>query len=214
VTVFSDLPLAPLETTLSRSSGIAFHEVNSRWEGEVRMLVLTKQVGEDIVIGDTIHVTVIAINSDNVRLGITAPKGISVDRQDRLESRKRHSRKREDNKMGFMKTLFGGTSVDYLDEGKAYLDRGLYYDAIEAFEESIRLNPQIAAAYLYRGNAYFAEDDFGKAITDYGNALMIDPKLALAYHQRGRAYLEMSDVAKCTVDQQRAIQLDPNGGNT
>jgi carbon storage regulator CsrA len=176
------------------------------------MLVLTRKVGEQIVIDDNIHITVVAISGEKVRIGITAPKEFVVDRQEIHESRKQHSRKSEDSKTGFLKTLFGGTAADYIAEGKSYLERGLYYDAIEAFEESIRLNPKIADAYLYRGNAYFAEDDLGQAITDYGKAIMINPNLALAYHKRGLAYLEKSDVASSTADQQRAIQLDPNVG--
>jgi carbon storage regulator CsrA len=176
------------------------------------MLILTKRVGEEIVIGNNIHVMVVAINGEEVRLGITAPKDLVVDGQEVHASRKQHSRKSADNQMGLLKTLFGGTAVDYLHEGKSYLERGLYYDAIEAFEESIRLNPKIADAYLCRGNAYFAEHDFGQAIIDYGKAITIEPNLAMAYHKRGVAYLEKSDVVRSTADRQRAIQLDPDVG--
>jgi len=176
------------------------------------MLVLTRKVGEEIAIGNGIQITVVAISGEKVQIKITAPKDLVVDRQQIHVSRKQHSHKSGDSKMGFLKTLFGGTAVDYLQEGKTYLERGLYCDAIEALEESIRLNPRLADAYLYRGNAYFAEDDFGQAITDYGKAIMIDPNLALAYHKRGLAYLERNDVAMSAADQQRAIQLDPNVG--
>lgn len=46
------------------------------------MLVLARKKGESIVIADNIEVTVIEIRGDKVRLGITAPKSISVDRKE------------------------------------------------------------------------------------------------------------------------------------
>ena len=46
------------------------------------MLVLTRKVGEKIVIADHIQVMVVAIKGDKVRLGIEAPKGVLVDREE------------------------------------------------------------------------------------------------------------------------------------
>jgi carbon storage regulator len=46
------------------------------------MLVLTRRVGEEIVVGDGIRVTVVAIKRGNVRLGITAPPSVTVLRQE------------------------------------------------------------------------------------------------------------------------------------
>jgi carbon storage regulator len=46
------------------------------------MLVLTRRAGEEIVIGDIIRVTVIAVRGNQVRLGITAPADISICRQE------------------------------------------------------------------------------------------------------------------------------------
>jgi carbon storage regulator len=44
------------------------------------MLVLTRRLGEEIVIGNGIRVTVTAIRGDRVRIGITAPPNVRVDR--------------------------------------------------------------------------------------------------------------------------------------
>jgi cold-inducible RNA-binding protein len=44
------------------------------------MLVLSRKIGEDIVIGKDIHVTVVAIKGEDARIGITAPKNVVVDR--------------------------------------------------------------------------------------------------------------------------------------
>jgi len=42
------------------------------------MLALTRKVGERIVIGDNIVVTVVSIKGDNIRLAIEAPKEIKI----------------------------------------------------------------------------------------------------------------------------------------
>jgi carbon storage regulator len=52
------------------------------------MLVLTRKVGEEIVIGDHIHITVVTIRGDKVRIGVSAPKDVVVDRQEVHEKRK------------------------------------------------------------------------------------------------------------------------------
>lgn len=46
------------------------------------MLVLTRLAGEKIMIGDNIEVEVVAVRGDRVRVGITAPKEVSVHRQE------------------------------------------------------------------------------------------------------------------------------------
>lgn len=50
------------------------------------MLSLTREVGQKIVIGDDVVVTVIAVSSNGrVRLGIEAPKQVRIDREEVLE---------------------------------------------------------------------------------------------------------------------------------
>lgn len=46
------------------------------------MLVLTRRTGEEIVIGDVIRVTVVEVQGNKVRLGVTAPASVRVDRQE------------------------------------------------------------------------------------------------------------------------------------
>ena len=51
------------------------------------MLVLTRKVGEEILIRDNIRVTIVGIRGDRVRLGITAPRDTVVDRREIHERR-------------------------------------------------------------------------------------------------------------------------------
>ena len=53
------------------------------------MLVLSRQRDETIMIGDNIEVTVVDIRGDKVRLGINAPKEISVHRKEVYEAIRR-----------------------------------------------------------------------------------------------------------------------------
>ena len=44
------------------------------------MLVLTRRIGEEIIIGGSIRVTVTSVKGDKVRIGVSAPPDIRVDR--------------------------------------------------------------------------------------------------------------------------------------
>ncbi|EST55408.1 carbon storage regulator [Brevibacillus panacihumi W25] len=46
------------------------------------MLVLSRKMGESIMIGDQIEVKVVAVDGDTIRLGINAPREISVHRKE------------------------------------------------------------------------------------------------------------------------------------
>jgi len=44
------------------------------------MLVLTRRIGEEIIIGDNIRVKIVSIKGDRIRVGIEAPNDVTVDR--------------------------------------------------------------------------------------------------------------------------------------
>lgn len=66
------------------------------------MLILTRKVGETIVIGHDIKVTVLGVKNNQVRIGIDAPKEITVHREEIFEriqselSRSSKQKKEED----------------------------------------------------------------------------------------------------------------------
>lgn len=44
------------------------------------MLVLSRNTGQEIVIGNNIRITIVAVKGDKVRVGVVAPKDVSVHR--------------------------------------------------------------------------------------------------------------------------------------
>lgn len=55
-------------------------------EEAIRLLVLTRKPNQSIVIGDEIEITVVEVKGEQVRLGINAPKHISVHRREVYEA--------------------------------------------------------------------------------------------------------------------------------
>lgn len=53
------------------------------------MLILTRRVGETVVIGDDIVVTVLGVKGNQVRIGVKAPRDVAVHREEILERIKR-----------------------------------------------------------------------------------------------------------------------------
>ena len=69
------------------------------------MLVLTRRVGEKIMISDDICVTIVEVSGDRVRVGVEAPRSMRVDRHEvhvrrQMDSRPLESRPLEGRPLG------------------------------------------------------------------------------------------------------------------
>lgn len=55
------------------------------------MLILTRRIGETVMVGNEITVTIVAVKGSQIRIGINAPKNVAVHRKEIYE-RIRHER--------------------------------------------------------------------------------------------------------------------------
>ena len=59
------------------------------------MLILTRRVGETVMIGDDVTITVLGVKGNQVRVGINAPKHVAVHREEIYERIKREQNSEE-----------------------------------------------------------------------------------------------------------------------
>ncbi len=63
------------------------------------MLILTRRIGETVVIGDDVDITVLGVKGNQVRLGVKAPKEVSVHREEIYERICRENDQQADGQM-------------------------------------------------------------------------------------------------------------------
>jgi carbon storage regulator len=64
---------------------------------ETAMLILTRRVGETVIIGNDVDVTVLGVKGNQVRLGVKAPREVSVRREEIYKRIKEEERASQDN---------------------------------------------------------------------------------------------------------------------
>lgn len=64
------------------------------------MLILTRRVGETLMVGDDVTVTVLGVKGNQVRIGVNAPKDVAVHREEIYQRIQREKGDRERHQMG------------------------------------------------------------------------------------------------------------------
>jgi len=102
------------------------------------------------------------------------------------------------------------TWLDYAKKGNILHISHDYQGTVDAFSESIKLNPKMPEAYLGRGSAYWKMGHYQLAIKDYDKAIELDStNVWLAYLARAAVYADMKDFTQAINDFTKAMELNP-----
>ena len=61
------------------------------------MLILTRRAGETLMVGDDVTITVLGVKGNQVRIGVNAPKHVSVHREEIYQRIQREKEQKEDD---------------------------------------------------------------------------------------------------------------------
>jgi carbon storage regulator len=79
------------------------------------VLILTRRVGENVIVGDDITISVIEVRGDAVRIGIQAPQAVSVHREEvyrELQKANQQAAATDDAAIGAMVSELSGKKAD------------------------------------------------------------------------------------------------------
>jgi lipoprotein NlpI len=98
--------------------------------------------------------------------------------------------------------------ADSAKRGNDYLSKGDLPHAIEAYTESIRLDPESATTFYGRGYAYFRSHNDDAAIHDFTEAIRLEAGYGDAFRERARVYEDKGDYEQAIQDYTKAFNLD------
>ena len=93
--------------------------------------------------------------------------------------------------------------------GLEAFQRADYDQAIVAFDELIRLNPNHSEAHRWRGDASLNRRKFEQRLSEYDEAIRLDPRNGMAYSGRGAASTEKGEFDRAIASFDEAIRVDP-----
>src|SRR4028119_1990355 len=98
----------------------------------------------------------------------------------------------------------------WFDKANSLLEKGNYAEALKAYEQAIRINPNSAGAWGGRGEALYELKQYSEAIASYQRAVNLDPKLTAAWVGLGNALDDAGNSEKALTAYEQALRLSPN----
>jgi tetratricopeptide (TPR) repeat protein len=100
--------------------------------------------------------------------------------------------------------------ANYYNLANTYFTAGKYADAIEQYQNAIRLDPKDASARYEIGQAYLRLNRYDEAFAAFNESLKINPKNAEVYHEMGNAYVRQDRTKEALAAYQKAVSLKPD----
>jgi tetratricopeptide (TPR) repeat protein len=97
--------------------------------------------------------------------------------------------------------------------GMALFAEGKIEEAIDHYNEAIRVKPGYLFAYDNRGTAYATRGQYQLAIKDFSEVIRVKPDFALGYVNRGTAYATLGQYQLAIEDFNQTIRLEPDYAN-
>ena len=105
-------------------------------------------------------------------------------------------------------------AVNYLRQGFSLLKNKNYPEAIKAFNEVIKIQPNNQYGYFGRGVSYFQLKQYQQAKTDLDKTIELDNSISYAYFFRGVSNSALGDRKNAITDLETAAKLFDKDGNT
>ena len=97
-------------------------------------------------------------------------------------------------------------------QGYAHMRAAAWFSAIAAYDEAIRIQPEVSGLYEARGTAYMYTGQHDQALVDYTRAVELNPNDAGHWRRRAHAHTiaPTPEPERGVKDATRAIELDPD----
>ncbi len=102
------------------------------------------------------------------------------------------------------------TKEQWLEEGNVLIGITRYQEALTAFEQAIRLDPNFAVVHNNKGWALNRLGRYQEGLIACEQAIRLDPNLAYAYNNKGWALNSLGRYQEALTAFEQAIRLDPN----
>lgn len=93
--------------------------------------------------------------------------------------------------------------------GNAYAELGQYKEAIEKYQQAIKVKPDLSKPHYNLGLAYAASDQIKAAADEFNQAAQLKPDYAEAHYNLGVAYLQLGRENKAREQQRLLEKLNP-----
>ena len=107
--------------------------------------------------------------------------------------------------------LTDADAISAYQQGYAHMREGTWFAAIAAYDEAIRIEPDVSGLYEARGTAYMYSGRHDQALADYTRAIEMNPNDAGHWRRRSHAYTiaPTPEPERGVEDATRAIELYP-----